>query len=296
MTTRTCLDCDVSIFHRVRWARLCESCALERKRAKARKDVKVWAKKNPEKRRANNKRWYKANPEKKREADRRWTKVRAARKDALRGPRECEDCGADISTRVGGTSRCMECAQKQKLTNIKRWRDSQPKTPKTPKTCADCGADLSQRPRAKLCGTCAREHKRRWHLKYHHKRLIRLRQHRAENPEKYRKREREKRAKNPQWYREKKRRYKARLLNQIGTVSKDIEGVLLKKNGNRCAAPWCRKSLGGRPTWHLDHIVPLKLGGLHDDANLQILCATCNLKKQAKHPDDWQMKHGRLPL
>ena len=37
----------------------------------------------------------------------------------------------------------------------------------------------------------------------------------------------------------------------------------MAKQMNRCAALWCRTRL---VKWHLDHIVPLALGGLHDDA------------------------------
>jgi 5-methylcytosine-specific restriction endonuclease McrA len=38
---------------------------------------------------------------------------------------------------------------------------------------------------------------------------------------------------------------------------------------------------------HVDHIVPLHLGGRHELANLQHLEDRMNLSKHAKHPDDW---------
>ena len=81
---------------------------------------------------------------------------------------------------------------------------------------------------------------------------------------------------------------RARKLQQLGIVSPGIERSLLDLQRNRCAAPNCGKELGS--TWHLDHVMPLSLGGLHDDANLQILCAPCNLRKGAKHPDAWKME------
>lgn len=43
---------------------------------------------------------------------------------------------------------------------------------------------------------------------------------------------------------------------------------------------------------HLDHIMPIKLGGTNELANLQWLCKTCNLKKGAKHPDDFERDIG----
>ena len=96
--------------------------------------------------------------------------------------------------------------------------------------------------------------------------------------------------------REGSRRYNARKLGQLGIVSNNIESVLMKQQRNRCAAPWCLKRLDQLNKWHLDHIIPLSRGGMHDDSNLQILCVHCNLSKNAKHPDDWLKEHGQLPL
>lgn len=43
--------------------------------------------------------------------------------------------------------------------------------------------------------------------------------------------------------------------------------------------------------YHLDHIMPLHLGGGNDMDNLQCICARCNLRKGRKHPDVW---HGEI--
>jgi len=37
---------------------------------------------------------------------------------------------------------------------------------------------------------------------------------------------------------------------------------------------------------HVDHIMPLSKGGLHAPANLAIACATCNISKHAKLPEE----------
>jgi hypothetical protein len=50
--------------------------------------------------------------------------------------------------------------------------------------------------------------------------------------------------------------------------------------GHRCA--YC-----GGPFEHIDHVKPLSKGGPHCLANLRPSCATCNLRKFAKHPRDW---------
>ena len=45
---------------------------------------------------------------------------------------------------------------------------------------------------------------------------------------------------------------------------------------------------------HVDHIMPLALGGSNWPSNLQILCPFCNDSKGAKHPIDFANTKGRL--
>ena len=104
------------------------------------------------------------------------------------------------------------------------------------------------------------------------------------------------RANNNEKKREHDQKRKAKKLNQYRNVSEGISQKLLIQQGRKCAALYCRKKLEKRDSWHLDHIMPLALGGLHDDSNLQILCVYCNLSKHAKHPNDWLKEHGYLPL
>ena len=46
--------------------------------------------------------------------------------------------------------------------------------------------------------------------------------------------------------------------------------------------------------FHVDHIMPLKLGGNNDISNIQLLCQSCNLKKGAKHPNQFLKELGLL--
>ena len=84
---------------------------------------------------------------------------------------------------------------------------------------------------------------------------------------------------------------RARKLGLVGLVSSNIKSVLLVQQKNKCA--FCNKRVSGSDA-HLDHIVPLALDGMHADANLQVLCARCNQRKNAKHPLIFARENGRL--
>lgn len=95
----------------------------------------------------------------------------------------------------------------------------------------------------------------------------------------------------PEKGREGCRNRRARLLGQIGNVSQGIETKLFTLQRGKCAC--CKGQLRRRKT-HLDHIKPLSLGGLHEDANLQLLCRTCNLSKGFKTPESFMRSRGFL--
>ena len=65
---------------------------------------------------------------------------------------------------------------------------------------------------------------------------------------------------------------------------------LLGAQGGKCA------NCGELPleAVHVDHIMPLALGGQHKRTNLQALCQTCNQRKSAKHPLTFAKEEGRL--
>lgn len=85
---------------------------------------------------------------------------------------------------------------------------------------------------------------------------------------------------------------RARVVGVSGThTDKDVLGIL-KSQSNLCAEPTCRKDLSDG--YHVDHIMPIALGGSNWPDNLQCLCPTCNLSKGAKHPIEWAQSKGRL--
>ena len=79
--------------------------------------------------------------------------------------------------------------------------------------------------------------------------------------------------------------------NQLGVVSKNIVEKLMRSQKSLCIN--CKADLT-RSGYHIDHIMPLSLGGIHADENLQLLCPTCNIKKHNKHPIAWANENGRL--
>lgn len=58
----------------------------------------------------------------------------------------------------------------------------------------------------------------------------------------------------------------------------------------KCAI--CRVSI--RKSYHMDHIMPFKRGGTHEPRNIQLLCPTCNVRKNSKDPVTYMQELGRL--
>jgi len=83
---------------------------------------------------------------------------------------------------------------------------------------------------------------------------------------------------------------RARKLAAGGNLSIDIESKLFNLQRGKCAC--CKLPLGD--DYHLDHIMPLALGGSNTDDNIQLLRAICNLQKHTSHPVDFMQSRGFL--
>ena len=75
-----------------------------------------------------------------------------------------------------------------------------------------------------------------------------------------------------------------------GVLSKGLAAKLMVLQKGKC--PCCGKPLGNN--YHMDHIMPLALGGSNTDNNIQLLRATCNNQKYTKHPVDFMQSRGYL--
>jgi 5-methylcytosine-specific restriction endonuclease McrA len=104
------------------------------------------------------------------------------------------------------------------------------------------------------------------------------REERLEYNRRYREANREKAAKKSVEYARQRRARKAAVLNIPFTTGQLAQRMSYW--GNQC---W----MCGGPFEHVDHVIPLALGGPHVLANLRPACASCNTSKGAK---DWRAK------
>jgi hypothetical protein len=59
-------------------------------------------------------------------------------------------------------------------------------------------------------------------------------------------------------------------------IPEDVKLLVWARDGGRCVR------CGSKQDLHFDHIIPVAKGGGKTEANIQILCQTCNLKKSDK--------------
>lgn len=114
---------------------------------------------------------------------------------------------------------------------------------------------------------------------------------RTANPDKAREATARWRAANPEKASESKRRANhARRARSVGVLSPGIVARLYELQRGKCAC--CRLPLGNN--YHLDHVVPLALGGSNTDDNVQLLRPQCNQKKSKRHPVEYMQSKGFL--
>jgi 5-methylcytosine-specific restriction endonuclease McrA len=83
---------------------------------------------------------------------------------------------------------------------------------------------------------------------------------------------------------------RANKIKSGGKLSDDLIEKLFNLQRGKCAC--CGDGLG--ENFHLDHIMPLALGGSNTDGNMQLLKQRCNNQKHSKHPIDYMQSKGFL--
>ena len=73
-------------------------------------------------------------------------------------------------------------------------------------------------------------------------------------------------------------------------LSSGLVERLFSLQRGKCAC--CKKPLGD--DYHVDHIMPLSLGGTNEDTNIQLLHSKCNQQKHKKHPIEFMQQKGFL--
>lgn len=94
----------------------------------------------------------------------------------------------------------------------------------------------------------------------------------------------------PEIYRIAAHNRRARIKQNGGRLSNGLAEKLFKLQRGMCAC--CGLPLGDN--YHLDHRMPLALGGENVDSNMQLLRFMCNVNKGAKHPIEFMQSRGFL--
>lgn len=181
------------------------------------------------------------------------------------------------------TKRCTKCGENKPLTDF--YKDSQ-KSDGLAYRCKDCVKSIVAK----------------WNADHPGRAKERTAKYRAENPDKVKEADAKWRAANPDYsakwaaahpeaVRIRNQNSRARKRAAGGKLSKGLADKLFRLQKGKCACG-CKQNLG--TDYHLDHIMPLALGGSNTDNNIQLLRAECNLQKNAKHPVDFMQIRGFL--
>ena len=167
--------------------------------------------------------------------------------------------------------------------------------------CKKCGTEFS----IWNCPVCAKKRTDAWMLENRGRKLASNKAWAKSNPESLRVASAKWKSKNPEkvlansaaWkkanpdlHRIHEHNRRAQKKSAGGSLTKGLAERLYALQKGKC--PCCKQPLGD--DYHLDHIKPLALGGSNTDDNMQLLRATCNLQKHAKHPVDFMQSRGFL--
>lgn len=168
----------------------------------------------------------------------------------------CKRC--DVDTKRNSRGKCMPCANAR----VAAWRKANKETKKE----SDAAYRASHREQES-------QRKSLWYAENKDRQKLALSSWRSKNPEANR------------------IHCQNRRSAYIGRLSSGLFAKLFALQRGKCA---CCKADFAEIKPHMDHVMPLALGGANDDANMQLLCQPCNNQKHAKHPIDFMQQKGFL--
>ncbi len=124
----------------------------------------------------------------------------------------------------------------------------------------------------------------RWRKENPDKAIESRRVYYLKNTEKIKAKSRNRYRENIEAYREYSRQYKHSKRAGGGRLSRGYIKRLMEEQQGLCRACRCDLKESGH---HLDHIKAISKGGLHCNANVQLLCPPCNRRKSAKNFEDF---------
>lgn len=197
----------------------------------------------------------------------------------------CLDCGCAVT---GRNKRCPECKRLLVIAKSIAWREAHPGAN------AAVSKSYHAENRDKLVAKIAeyraanKNSIKQKAAEYRASRRDQLREsqriRRMEKPEESKRLNAQRYQRNPEA--NKMGSFRRRARKAGGKLSKGLTQRLYAQQNGLCAC--CGQPLGEK--YHLDHIMPLALGGLNEDSNMQLLTARCNLQKSAAHPDEYMSR------
>lgn len=184
----------------------------------------------------------------------------------------CGKCGSVEFYKSGG---CIPCAKKRTATWVKNNKEK---------------AAAYQKEYAEKKRDALKQYAAEYYLENAERKKEAARKWLSENREKANATKSKYRKANPNSHRAEKHNRMARIANNGGRLSVGLGAKLFRLQRGKCAC--CGLPLGD--DYHLDHIMPLALGGSNTDDNIQLLRSKCNLQKNAKHPVEFMQQRGFL--
>lgn len=154
--------------------------------------------------------------------------------------------------------------------------------------CERCGA--SEKNKWGDCRPCKKTYSVKFRMAHPDKAKAAVAKYRAAHPDKAKAYHAKYRKAHPEKGRIKSHNHRALKRANGGKLSQGLAATLFKRQRGLCVC--CKQPLGDN--YQLDHIMPLKLGGKNEDSNIQLLTATCNLQKSARHPVEFMQSRGLL--